>query len=308
MNNNITTITINRMKKISLILAAILIFAGCASNQKTEKNVLTVTIEPQRFFLEQIVGDKFTVNTLVPAGSSPETYEPSPKMMIDLGNSKAYFKVGFLGYENAWAKKLSENNPNTKIVDCSSGIELVHDTHGHHHDHGVHDDHGDHDDHFATADPHIWSSTKNAIQFSKNMLDAMLGVDPENASFYQENYDRLVSKIQATDREIEKLLGNIPSRSFIVYHPALSYFARDFNLVQHSIEFEGKNPSPAQIRELVDLARRENVKTVFIQQEFDVKNSRVIAQEIGAKTHVINPLAYEWDQELIHIAKILSEQ
>ena len=93
---------------------------------------------------------------------------------------------------------------------------------------------------------------------------------------------------------------------FIIYHPALSYFARDYNLEQFSIEFDGKSPSPAQMKELVDLARSENIQVVLIQQEFDVKNTQVIAQEIGAKSYVINPLALDWEDELIRLAKILS--
>lgn len=290
------------MRKIISLFVVVLLFAGCVSRDKSERNVLTVTIEPQRFFLNQIVGDKFEVNTLVPTGSSPETYEPSPKTMIELGDSKAYFKVGFLGYENAWSKRLAKNNPNTKVIDCSQGIELLHDTHGHHHDHGADSDH------YTTADPHVWSSAKNAVQFSKNMLDALLEIDPDNSDYYIGNFNSLLNRIEETDAEIERLLENINSRSFIIYHPALSYFARDYNLHQLSIEFEGKNPSPAQIKALIDEARESGIKTVFIQQEFDVKNTRVVAEELGAASYVINPLAYEWDTELLNIAKILSEQ
>ena len=291
------------MKKYTFLLLISLLLAACSSNRGKESNVLTVTIEPQRYFLQQIVGDKFTINTLVPPGSSPETYEPTPQSMVNLGNSKAYFKVGFIGYENVWAGKLAENNPHVKIVDCSEGIDLVYGGHG-----CVHgDEHHDHD-HADAPDPHVWTSAKNAVRFSQNMLDAMLELDAENADFYRANFEKLTQKITETDSLITNLLRDIPSRSFIVYHPALGYFARDYNLEQYSIEFEGKNPSPAQMKELIDLAKTENIKTVFVQQEFDVKNTQVIAKEIGAKSHTINPLTYEWDEELIRIAKILAAQ
>ncbi len=263
-----------------------------------------MTIEPQRFFLEQLVGNKYKVNTLVPVGVSPETYEPAPRTMIELGKSKAYFKVGFVGFENVWTKKLKSNNPNTEIVDCSVGIELLRDTHGHQHGYVDPTEHP----HFVNADPHIWSSARNAILFSKNMLDALVDIDPENATFFEQNYQTLVERINKTDNIIEELLKDISSRSFIIYHPALSYFARDYNLEQYSVEFEGKSPSPAQIKALIDLAKQEHIKTIFIQQEFDVKNTKVIADELGSRPHVINPLAYNWDAELIKIAKILSEQ
>ncbi|MDO5663775.1 MAG: zinc ABC transporter substrate-binding protein [Bacteroidia bacterium] len=294
------------MNKYIFVLAFSFIFLACNSKREGESNVLTVTIEPQRYFLEQIVGDKFQINTLVPPGSSPETYEPSPSAMIKLGNSKAYFKVGFLGYENAWTSKLSENNPDLKIVDCSLGIELAYGGHGHH-DHSHGDAHHDHN-HGDAADPHVWSSAKNAIFFSQNMLNAVIDLDVENADFYRANFEKLTQKIIETDSVLTQLLQDISSRSFIIYHPALAYFARDYDLEQHSIEFEGKNPSPAQMKELVDLAKSENIKIVFVQQEFDVKNTEVIAKEIGAKSHTINPLSYEWAKELIRIAQILADQ
>ncbi len=292
------------MNRYIYTFALSFLLLACNSNRENDTNVLTVTIEPQRYFMEQIVGDKFQINTLVPPGSSPETYEPSPSAMIKLGNSKAYFKVGFLGYENVWTGKLSENNPNLKIVDCSAGIEPVYGGHGHH-DHS----HGDSEhEHADAADPHVWSSAKNAVLFSQNMLNAIVEIDTENADFYRANFEKLKQKIVETDSTLTQLLRDIPSRSFIVYHPALGYFARDYDLEQHSIEFEGKNPSPAQMKELVDLAKAENITIVFVQQEFDVKNTEVIAKEIGAKSFTINPLAYEWDEELIRIAQILADQ
>lgn len=294
------------MRKYIFTLLFPFLLLVCHSNREKEANVLTVTIEPQRYFLEQIVGDKFQVNTLVPPGSSPETYEPSPSAMIKLGNSRAYFKVGFLGYENVWTGKLAENNPDLKIVDCSVGIEPVYGGHGHHdHSHEAADHSHNQTD---AADPHVWSSAKNAVLFSQNMLNAVVELDVENADLYRANFEKLTQKIAETDSALTRLLKDIPTRSFIVYHPALAYLARDYNLTQHSIEFEGKNPSPAQMKELVDLAKAENIKIVFVQQEFDIKNSEVIAREIGATSHTINPLAYEWDEELIRIAQLLASQ
>lgn len=296
------------MKKIYYLLFLVLVLFSCNMGKNENSKTLTVTIEPQRYFLEQIVGDKFEVNTLVPPGASPETYEPSPMAMINLGNSKAYFKVGFLGYENAWSGKLAQNNPDVIVVDCSNGIDMMYGTHGpHSHADGDHD-HGHAHDHGSDAvDPHVWSSAKNALVFSKNMLDALVDFDAENASFYKANYEELAKKIKETDAEITSMLNDIPSRSFIIYHPALSYFARDYDLEQFSIEFDGKSPSPSQMKELVDLAKSESISVVLIQQEFDVKNTEVIAKEIGAKSHTINPLAYDWDKELVRLAKILSD-
>ena len=299
-------------KYLCIILLSALTLA-CGSGTKNGntggKRVLTVTIEPQRYFLDQIVGDAFTINTLVPPGTSPETYEPAPSVMIDMGKSDIYFMVGDLGFENAWSKRLAENNPNVTIINCSKGIELMegHD-HSHDHVHG-HDHHADVPGHVhahSGIDPHVWSSPPAVKIFVRNMLQAVVESDPDNEETFRANFDEFSVKIERTDSLIRNLLKDVPSKSFIIYHPALGYFARDYGLHQLSIEFEGKSPSPSQIKELVDVARKEKINTVFIQRGFDTKNAAVVAQEIGAEVFEIDPLRYDWDEELLRIATILA--
>lgn len=274
------------------------------SNDHGEKRVLTVTIEPQRYFLDHIVGDSFTVNTLVPVGTSPEAYEPAPSVMVNMGKSELYFMVGDLGFEKAWSGRLAANNPGITIVDCSRGIDRMV-GHAHHHEEGEAHDHHDHHHHDG-LDPHVWSSPSAVKIFTRNMLDAVVAADPENEATYRENYGQLLKTIERTDSTIRSLLRDVPGRSFIIYHPALGYFARDYGLNQLSIEFEGKNPSPSQIKKIVDIARAEKINTVFIEKGFDTKNAEVISNEIDAELFVIDPLAYEWDTELIRVATILA--
>ena len=287
-------------KKYLFPLFFITLFWGCRSGTKEEK-ILSVTIEPQQYFLENIVGDSYKINTIVPAGVSPETYEPTPAMMMNLGKSAIYFKVGFLGLENAWAENLAKNNPDVKIVNCSEGIDLIY---GEHH-HATGKSEGE-DEHVLLPDPHVWTSPKTARIFSENMYKALVEYDSLRREFYRQNFLALVQRIDRTDSIITRLLADIPSRSFIIYHPALSYLARDYGLKQYSIEFEGKNPSPAQMKALIDIARKEGINVVFVQQGFDMKNAVVVANEIGAKVYRINSLAYEWDKEMIRIARILA--
>lgn len=292
---------ISQMKKIFYLAILSLIAVACNSQSKSsdsDKKTLTVTIDPQRFFLEQIVGEDFNINVLVPSGTSPETYEPAPSVMLDMNKSDMYFKVGELGFEKAWSARLAENNPNVTIVDCSANIELLKndDEHAHEgHSHGA-------------MDPHVWSSPVAAKIFAKNMLDAVVSAYPESAETYQANFDKLMQRINATDSTIKASLVNSPTKAFIIYHPALGYFAEEYGLHQHSIEFEGKNPSPAQMKELVDLAREENINTILVQKGFDMKNAEVVASEINAEIFEIDPLTYDWDKELIRIAQILSRK
>jgi len=289
-----------------ILLILTFIFLDCSHGKRSEniddKGVLTVTIDPQRYFLEQIVGDNFTINTLVPPGTSPETYEPAPSLMVEMSKSDLYFLVGDLGFEKAWSKRLAENNPGITIIDCSRGVELIEGVeHNHTDDHGHDHSHGD-------MDPHIWSSPAAVRGIAVNMLNAVIEFDAENEEVYLSNYKSLIDKVNRTDSTIKELLTDIPTRSFIIFHPSLGYFANQYDLHQHSIEFEGKNPSPAQIRMLIDDAGKENIKTVFIQRGFDERNAEVIAKEVGADIFEIDPLNYNWDTELIRIAEILSRE
>ncbi len=289
------------MRKYYLFILFPILLLACQMGNKKEtsgqKAVLTVTIEPQRYFLEQIVGDAFKINTLVPPGTSPETYEPAPSVMMEMGNSLIYFMVGDLGFERAWSKRLAANNPNITLVECATGIERV--EMGNHVEHGHDHIHGD-------TDPHFWSSPRAVKIMTANMLEAVVKADPANEEIYRTNFERFERQLAETDSLIQDKLAHVTSRGFIIYHPALAYFAKDYNLYQHSVEFQGKNPSPSQIKALVDLARREQINTLFIQKGFDAKNMEVIAREIGAEVFEIDPLNYEWDKELLRLADILA--
>ena len=290
------------MKNYILLSLFLFFVVGCNS-VKDDTPTISVTIEPQRFFVEKITGNNFKVNTIVPPGTSPESYDPTPSQMVALGKSLLYFKVGYLGFENAWGKTLEENNTNVKVVNTSNEIVLIEgDEHfieiGEHQHHDGHDHQG--------VDPHIWSSPKSALIMAENILNALVEIDVENQKVYRDNFTTLRAEIIEVDKKITSLLENAPVKSFIIYHPALGYFARDYNLTQYSIEFEGKNPSPQQLKQMIDFAKKQGIKTIFVQKGFDMKNAESLAKEVGASIHSIDPLSYDWSDEMINIAQILS--
>ncbi len=219
--------------------------------------------------------------------------------MVEMGNSLIYFMVGDLGFERAWSTRLATNNPHITLVDCSTGIERV--------EGGDHAGHGHDQDHnYGDTDPHFWASPRAVKIMASNMLEAVVKADPANEETYRANFFRFNRQLTETDSLIRNKLARASSRAFIIYHPALAYFAKDYNLHQHSVEFQGKTPSPAQMKTLVDLARREQIHTLFIQKGFDTKNMEVIAREIGAQVFEIDPLNYEWNKELLRMADILA--
>ena len=290
------------MKHIPLLLIIVLL-ASCnmgksGKSQDNEKPVIAVTIEPQRYFTEAIAGDKFDVISIVPKGSSPETYDPTPQQLVSLGDSKAYLRIGYIGFEQVWMDRLIDNTTHIQIFDTSKDIDLIL---------GEVHNHGDHQ-HAGGVEPHIWNSTNNALIIARNTYKALCQLDKENEAYYLNRYDSLCQRIMHTDSIIRKTLQQPgTAQSFMIYHPALSYFARDYGLQQISIEEGGKEPSPAHLKDLVDLCRQEDVRIIFIQPEFDRRNAEIIARETGTDIVPINPLSYDWEAEMLAVAQALTD-
>lgn len=289
------------MRHLSFFLLIVLLLASCNAGKtkhKDGKPVIAVTIEPQRYFTEAIAGDKFDVVSIVPKGSSPETYDPTPQQLVSLGDSKAYFRIGYIGFEQVWMDRLTDNTPHIQVFDTSKDVDLIYE---------ADEDHGDHR-HAGGVEPHIWNSTGNALIIARNIYKALCRLDKENEGYYLTRYDSLSRQIMQTDSIIRQTLQQPDcAKSFMIYHPALSYFARDYGLQQISIEEGGKEPSPAHLKELVDVCRQGDVRVIFIQPEFDRRNAEIIAKETQTRIVPINPLSYDWNAEMQGVARALAE-
>jgi len=279
------------MRKIFIIGGMAGLLFAC-SNKVQQENIITVTIEPQRYLAEQLADSLFRIESMVPAGTSPETYDPTPAQMANLARSKAYFCIGYIGFEEVWIDKLKHNYPQIPFFDNSKGISLV----------------ASEDFHEGGIDPHIWSSPKAVRSIVQNMKEAFVAIDPSHESRYAANLQRMLAQVDSVDTAVTQLLHNSSQKAFIIYHPALTYFALDYGLTQYSIEADGKEPSPEQLKTLMKAAKEKGIQTVFVQQEFDQKNAELVAKETGCRIVVINPLSYDWGKEMIHIARALSDE
>lgn len=278
-------------------VVGLLLLNSCWGKPKNKENerVITVTIEPQRYFAEAIAGDKFKIVSMVPKGSSPESYDPTPQQLVELATSEAYLRIGHIGFEVTWMDRLLKNAPHIVVFDTSEGIDLIRAA-GH--------SHGDHY-HEGGVEPHVWSSATNAQVIVRNTFQALRTLDQENEAYYLARYDSISREIQKVDDAITDLLKEGADHAFMIYHPALSYFARDYQLEQIPIEEEGKEPSPAYLRDLIEISKLEDVRVIFVQQEFDQRNARIIAKETNAQIVPINPLSYNWQEEMLYIARKL---
>lgn len=300
------------MKKIYLLFLIALLATSCKpgarqSKSSDDKPVITVTMEPLRYFTEAIAGDHFKVVSMVPKGSSPETYDPTPQQLVDLAQSKAYFRIGHIGFEQIWMDRLTDNAPHLQFFDTSKGVDLIYDnSHPHHHHDGDSEESGHGHDHGIGVEPHIWNSAVNAQIIAGNILTALSAIDKPNEAVYLERYKTLCRQIEHTDSLIKATLSDpAADRAFMIYHPALSYFAREYGLHQIPIEAGGKEPSPAHLKELINLCKQEKVRVIFVQPEFDRRNADLIAQQTGTEVVPLNPLAYDWEAEMLNTAKAL---
>jgi zinc transport system substrate-binding protein len=260
-------------------------FVLAVPSYSQDKISVAVSILPQVEFVRNVGGDHVDILEIVPPNSSPEIYEPTPSQMKQLKRAKAYFKIGTdLDFEINLMGKMTSINSHLLIVDCSKGIELLmmHDTDKAGENHGGHN-HG-------LRDPHIWNSIRNARIMIDNIAEGLIAIDSIHKSEYLKNAASYKSKLDSLDTTILAMLKDSPKRTFIVLHPAWGYFARDYNLNELSIESEGKEPSAADIKILVNMAKAQTIRTVFASPQFNSESAKAVAREIGGIVDYIDPL------------------
>lgn len=280
-------------KRFPILLTGLLglaLLSSCAPSAPREA-VVSVSIAPLKYFVDRLTGEGLEVNVMVPQGSSHGTYSPTARQMQKLSDSGIYFQVPSLGYEQAFIRRLRELNPEILHVDLGQHIELIR---------GERIDHGDHF-HEGGIDPHIWMSPAVMLQLLPVIKDALVQVYPDLTSQLNANYTEVYAEIEALHLQMEQVSSELTTRRFMIFHPALTYLARDYNMVQVSIEHEGKEPSAARLMQLIRDARAENIPLIFIQEEYDVRNAQLVAEETGAQVVQINPLGYNWPEEIEHL-------
>lgn len=295
------------MKKGVLLLLAGLVLVGCGGPGAGEavdnaRDVLAVSILPQKFFLQKIVGDRYDIHVMIPPGYSPATFAPTPRQVRELGRAKLYFRIGHIGFEAAWMKKIAELHPHLVIVDTSVGIPLIRTEHAHHHGGDA-----EHHEQQGGVDPHIWLSPAAVKTQAAAMLSAVSELEPTSQKLFMENYNRFVQEIDQLDVDIRTILRSIDNRKLLVFHPAWSYFARDFSLEQHPIELDGKEPNPSGLKEVIRWAKAEGVRVIFVQRQFDTDSAKAIADELGGVVVAMDPLAEDWLANMRAIALTLRE-
>lgn len=293
----------NKVRDIIIVLLAALLLVGCGTREIKVENRAVVTIAPLKPLVEDILGNDFEITVLVPLGASPETFEPSPKQLREVESSRFVFGTGLLEFEQALLQRVARQE---QIVNLSNGIELIAGSCSHAHHNHAHSGAEKHShNHAHGIDPHIWCSPKSLQKMAENAIDAIAQEMPDSTK-YQERYTTLLTKIQELDEKVATIC-NSNQKTFIIYHPALTYLARDYGLTQIAIEHEGKEPSAKHLSKLIEQAHRLGIKNIFYQSEFPASSVEIICKDTGANAVEINPLEENIFENIINITTKITE-
>lgn len=260
----------------SLLIAGFL--SACSPQPASQEKTLYVSILPIRSLVKEIVGEDFRIEVLVPPGASPETFEPTPRQFIGLNEAQLVFNVGLLEFETALLDKIEDR---TKIVDLSRGIVRIEGSCAHADRNGS--------DHAHGVDPHVWTSPRALQRMAENAYEAIHARWPDSAK-YTANHARLQEELRQLDLRTAEKIARSGIRYFIIYHPALTYYARDYGLRQEAVEADGKEPSAKRLTALIRQARKDGIGRILYQSQFPVSVVETIARDIGAECTEIDPL------------------
>lgn len=267
-----------KIKKIAALILVTLITAACFTSCQTKKEEtsgkikISVTVAPEKEFLENVCGQYAEVNVIVPAGADPESFDPSIDDVKAFSDSDIYFTIGMPQEENSILPMVGkdtlvvhlEEAVSEKIPDLYIGSE---------------------------RDPHIWLSADRAIIMTEKIRDTLISFDKEHSDIYVENAENYIKRLKDAKSYAEDVLSSLSDREFIVFHPAFGYFADEHNLTMHALEDEGKEASAKELAALIDYARENGIKTIFYQEESGGAQAKTFAKEINGEAVMLSPLS-----------------
>ena len=280
------------MKKLIILVIALLFLMGC-QQEKSDKLTVAVSIVPEETFVKKVAGDLVHVIVLIPPGNSPTNYQPTPQERAKFNDSKVYFHIDVAAEEHI----LQSASKDIKLVDLADPVDVMYPAR-------FFDAQEEHDGHSHDGrDPHIWLSPRRVIVMIETIRDELVLLDPDNKSVYESNASDYIKELSALDNELIAIFESLSNKAFIMYHPSFGYFADDYKLDMHAIEAEGKKATIKELEYIIELAKSEQIKYVFYQEEFDAQQAEIVAKEIGGETINVAPLSGDYINNLKSIAE-----
>ena len=287
-------------RKLQAVLAAMVILAGAFP--ASAKTAVFVSVLPQKFFAEQVGGERVEVSVLVEKNRDPHTFEPLPAQMAALSRADGYLSIG-LPFEESLLPRVRQLNPSLRIFPADRGIERIREKDEEHHGHNEHGHAHDH----GGSDPHVWNGIREARTIAENTFAALAELDPEGTEHYRRNLAAFRQRLDTLDAEFRELFQGREGAAFLVFHPAWGYLAREYGLEEVAIEVDGKEPKAADMAGVITEAKRRGVKVVFVSPQFSGRSAEIIARSIGAAVEAVNPLSEEWEENLRTVARAIAE-
>ena len=278
------------MQKIATFIICALLIVGCTTKSDSDKKTIFVTITPMQSIIEEITAGDFDIEVIVPKGASPETFEPTPKQVTSFSDAELIFSTGLIDFEQSLIERIGDD---AEVVNLSNGIELIAGScsHGNHkHKHGV--------------DPHIWTSPRALRTMVTNAHKAIMAHYPDSVK-YTEATGRLLERIDALDTYCATRIKAEGVEAMMIYHPAYTYYARDYGIEQIAIEHDGKEPSLRQTTALIEKAKEHGVKAILRQPQYSEDKVRAIANDAGAEIITTDPLAEDILGEIERVTEII---
>lgn len=270
------------------ILLFLVLFLGCKDCEADVPKVI-VSIAPTKFLVEKIGGEHVSCTLFVPPGTSPHSYEPSLRQIVESSNASLWFRIGE-SFETRVIRALKDK---MQIVDLREGLPLLPSSCS---------CHGSND-----IDTHIWLSPHllkiQAVSIEKELSSLF----PENSPVFKDNLADLLVELSALDEEIKEICDNSPRDYFISSHPAFGYFCKEYGFVELPIEIGGKDPTAKQITYLISEAKIKGVDRVIIQPQYSTRGALHIAKELKASVKMLDPYEEKVIENLKSIAHALSE-
>lgn len=267
-----------------------------------DKIVVAVSLQPYANIADAIGRGRVDVVTLLPPGADPHTFEPKPSTLKEFSKVSAYFSDGS-GMDMAWMPRFIGVNKKAKLIKLNSGIQWMQESHEDHHGEAHHDE----DRH--ELDPHVWTSPIQVMKIANAMCDAFISLDSAGKNFYVARLNRFYERLERLDKDLKKAVSKLPEnrRSFIVYHPAYGYFARDYGMQQLAVEMNGKEPKPLDLMYLTKKGKEHNVRIVFVQPQFSKRSAQTIAKNLDAVVIETDPLSYDFIGNIHHLIDAITQ-
>jgi len=254
------------------------------------KPLVFVSVLPQKAMVQALAGDALDVETMVGKGFNPATYQPSPRQIARLSRAAVYIRAG-MPFEQSWLPRFRGANPSMTVLDMRQGLDLIPD-----HEHG------------QESDPHIWTDPRLMKQHARILADELAKRFPGLEDQLEAGYQALAGRLDDLDSELRERLAPLEGKSFLVYHPAWSYFARRYHLRQLAVEAHGKEPNSRSLATLIDRARKAGIHVIIVQPQHSSATAKVLARALDAKLVEVDPLDEDIFASLRRLAGVLTEE